>query len=131
MDDRPKESPVPVSPWAPKRRGFLKTGALASAAVGLGGVAWPAEANGRTADAAPDELLPPAPSWIDRPMRWAQLTLVEDDPVKFDAAFWLDYFKRTHSDTVCRSAGSCVAYYPTQVPFHHKTVATGATLHWR
>jgi len=25
-------------------------------------------------------------------MRWAQLTLVEDDPDKFDPAFWLDYF---------------------------------------
>ena len=38
------------------------------------------------------------PSWVDRPMRWAQLTLVEDDPGQFDLAFWLDYFRRTHSD---------------------------------
>ena len=49
-------------------------------------------------------------------MRWAQLTLVEDDPGKFDLAFWLDYFRRTHSDAVCLSAGGCVAYYPTEVP---------------
>jgi hypothetical protein len=28
-------------------------------------------------------------------MRWAQLTLVEDDPGKFDLAFWLDYFRRS------------------------------------
>jgi len=34
-------------------------------------------------------------------MRWAQLTLVEDDPGKFDPQFWLDYFKRTRSDAVC------------------------------
>jgi Hypothetical glycosyl hydrolase 6/Beta-galactosidase trimerisation domain len=54
-------------------------------------------------------------------MRWAQLTLVEDDPGKFDLAFWLDYFKRTHSDAACLSAGGCVAYYPTQVPFHHRS----------
>jgi len=51
-------------------------------------------------------------------MRWAQLTLVEDDPGKFDLAFWLDYFKRTHSDAACLSGGGCVAYYPTQIPFH-------------
>ena len=57
-----------------------------------------------------------APSWVDRPMRWAQLTLVEDDPGQFDLAFWLDYFRRTHSDGVCLSAGGCVAYYPTEVP---------------
>ena len=54
-------------------------------------------------------------------MRWAQLTLVEDDPGKFDARFWLDYFKRTRSDAVCLSAGGCVAYYPTAVRFHHRS----------
>src|SRR5256885_2317171 len=35
-------------------------------------------------------------------MRWAQLTLVEDDPGRFDLPFWLDYFRRTHSDAVRR-----------------------------
>jgi hypothetical protein len=54
-------------------------------------------------------------------MRWAQLTLVEDDPGKFDPQFWLDYFKRTRSDAVCLSAGGCVAYYPTQIPHHHRS----------
>jgi hypothetical protein len=48
---------------------------------------------------------PEMEGWFDRPMRWAQLTLVEDDPGKFDPGFWLDYFKRTHSDAVCLSAG--------------------------
>ena len=38
-------------------------------------------------------------------MRWAQLTLVEDDPGKFDPQFWLDYFKRIKADAVCLSAG--------------------------
>jgi hypothetical protein len=58
---------------------------------------------------------------VDKPMRWAQLTLVEDDPGKFDPQFWLDYFKRTRSDAVCLSAGGCVAYYPTNIPFHHRS----------
>lgn len=58
-------------------------------------------------------------------MRWAQLTLVEDDPGKFDPRFWLDYFKRTRSDAVCLSAGGCVAYYPTDVPFHHRSAWLG------
>src|SRR5215475_5534112 len=66
-----------------------------------------------------------APSWIDKPMRWAQLTLVEDDPGKFDLAFWLDYFKRTHSDGACLSGGGCVAYYPTKIPFHHASAWLG------
>ena len=58
-------------------------------------------------------------------MRWAQLTLVEDDPAHFDPAFWFDYFKRTRSDGVCLSGGGCVAYYPTEVPFHHRSAWLG------
>src|SRR5579872_6608665 len=63
---------------------------------------------------------PPA-GWFDRPMRWAQLTLVEDDPGKYDLTFWLDYFRRTHSDAACLSAGGCVAYYPTKIPLHYRS----------
>lgn len=54
-------------------------------------------------------------------MRWAQLTLVENDPESFDLGFWLDYFARTHSDAVCLSGGGCVAYYPTEIPLHHRS----------
>ena len=63
--------------------------------------------------------------WFDRPMRWAQLTLVEDDPGKYDPGFWLDYFKRTHSDAACLSAGGCVAYYPTKIPMHYRSKFMG------
>jgi hypothetical protein len=59
--------------------------------------------------------------WFDKPMRWAQLTLVENDPGKYDPKFWLDYFRRTHSDAACLSAGGCVAYYPTKIPLHHRS----------
>jgi len=65
------------------------------------------------------------PAWASKPMRWAQLTLVEDDPAHFDAAFWLDYFQRTRSDGVCLSGGGCVAYYPTAIPFHHRSAWLG------
>ncbi|MCC9076703.1 beta-galactosidase trimerization domain-containing protein [Litorilinea aerophila] len=59
--------------------------------------------------------------WFDRPMRWAQLTLVENDPGNYDPHFWLDYFRRVHADAACLSAGGCVAYYPTQIPFHYRS----------
>jgi hypothetical protein len=65
--------------------------------------------------------------WYGRPMRWAQLTLVEDDPGKFDLSFWLEYFRRTHSDAACLSAGGCVAYYPTKVPLHYRSKYLGDT----
>jgi hypothetical protein len=62
----------------------------------------------------------PAP-WYDRPMRWMQLVLVEDDPGTYDPNFWLDYFSRVHADAACLSAGGCVAYYPTKIEFHHRS----------
>jgi hypothetical protein len=98
------------------RREFLKTSVVAGAAIATGEFAL----NGAAAANA-GAAIPPAPSWIDKPMRWAQLTLVEDDPGTFDLDFWLDYFARTRSDAVCLSGGGCVAYYPTQVPFHHRS----------
>jgi hypothetical protein len=100
----------------PTRRQFLQSTAAAAA----------------IAHFAPNSLwgqaLAPAsavPTWASRPMRWAQLTLVEDDPAHFDLSFWLDYFQRTRSDGVCLSGGGCVAYYPTQVPFHHRSAWLG------
>ena len=82
------------------RREFPKSGTVAGAALTLGdSFLHPlggAESSSSMSSAKP--------TWVDRPMRWAQLTLVEDDPGKFDLKFWLDYFKRTKSDAVCLSA---------------------------
>ena len=58
---------------------------------------------------------------FDRAMRWGQLAFVENDPGRYDPAFWLDYFRRTHLDAVTLSAGGVVAFYPTRVPFHHRS----------
>jgi hypothetical protein len=67
----------------------------------------------------------PVLDWAARPMRWMQLTLVEDDPAHFDEAFWLDYFQRTRTEGVCLSGGGCVAYYPTEIPFHRRSAWLG------
>src|SRR5262245_60187168 len=99
-----------------RRRGFLRTTAMAGAAVTLGKIP-----SLRLDAAEAPAAAAPTPSWVDKPMRWAQLTLVEDDPGKFDPQFWLSFFKRTRSDAVCLSAGGCVAYYPTKIPFHHRS----------
>jgi hypothetical protein len=90
------------------RRDFLQTTAAAAsfAMTSPGG-------------AAP--LISADSDWFDRPMRWAQLNLTEDDPAKMDRAFWLDYFKRIHADGACLSAGGVVAFYPTKIKFHHRS----------
>jgi hypothetical protein len=105
------------------RRQFLKTttGAGAVAALAPFAPSPLAGAGGENASAPPAA----AASWADKVSRWAQLTLVEDDPGKYDLAFWLDYFHRTRSDAACLSGGGCVAYYPTQIPFHHRSAWLG------
>ncbi len=91
------------------RRSFLKMSAVATSGTGaLLPICW--------ADGAAE----PQP-WFDKPMRWAQLVLVENDPGQFDPDFWLDYFQRVHADGACLSAGGVVAYYPTDVPLHHRS----------
>ncbi len=59
--------------------------------------------------------------WYGRPMRWAQLAFVEDDPGNYDLTFWLDYFRRIHADAACLSAGGAVAFYPTEIPLHYRS----------
>jgi len=93
------------------RRDFIKTSVVAGAYAALESP-W----------AAAKENQKP---WFDRPMRWAQLVLVENDPGSFDPDFWLDYFKRIHADAACLSAGGAVAYYPTKIPMHHRSAWLG------
>jgi hypothetical protein len=98
------------------RRGFLQSTAAAGTVALLDhstlSVAWGQAASGMPAQ---------APTWATRPMRWMQLTLVEDDPAHFDPNFWLGYYKQTRTDAVCLSGGGCVAYYPTEIPYHHRS----------
>lgn len=59
-------------------------------------------------------------------MTWFQLTLAENDPAHYSPQFWLDYFQRIGTEGVCLSGGGCVAYYPTKVPFHHRSAWLGS-----
>lgn len=67
------------------------------------------------------------PDWYKSATRWTQLTLAEDDPVKFDPAFWIDVFKGTQSNATCLSAGGYIAYYPSKVPLHYVSKFIGDT----
>ena len=87
------------------RRDFLYVTAAAGGLLGAGMPALELDASQIAASGTPEV---PA-GWFDRPMRWVQLTLVENDPGRFDPAFWLDYFRRLHADAATQSAGGIVA----------------------
>ncbi len=93
------------------RREFLTASIAAGAAAGH----FPATASDSEA----------GDGWFGRPLRWAQLTLVENDPGQYDPGFWLDYFRKVHAEAACLGAGGCVAYYPTRIPFHHRSASMG------
>src|ERR687894_487041 len=92
------------------RRNFIKHTTLISGTYALAGSSVLANA-----------ITPATEPWFDRSMRWAQLAFVENDPEKYDPDFWLDYFKRIHADGVLLSAGGIVAFYPTEIPLHHRS----------
>jgi len=112
------------------RRDFLQvTGAGAFASIAAPAATSQSSPVPTAQNAAPG--VPGSPGieagWFDRPMRWVQLTLVENDPGNFDVKFWLDYFRRLHADAATLSAGGIVAYYPTEVPLHHRSAWLGTS----
>ena len=111
---RPLTGPAGVNPATVSRREFV---AAAGATLALGGGVPLALAG--TQDRPAESK--PSGEWFDRPMRWVQLVLAENDPGRYDRDFWLKFFRRVHADAACLSAGGCVAYYPTAIKYHHRS----------
>ncbi len=92
-----------------KRRDFIKTTSVGGAYAVVGPAIF-------------DNLLQSdKAAWATGPLIWAQLAFVEDDPGRCDPDFWLDYFKKIHVEGALLSAGGVVAFYPTNVPLHHRS----------
>lgn len=68
-----------------------------------------------------DELRP----WYRRTLRWGQTNLTELDPVRYDAAWWREYWRRTRVQGVIVNAGGIVAYYPSAHPLHYRAAHLG------
>jgi hypothetical protein len=100
------------------RRTFIKSAAGVSAAY-VAGVGTFEMVGAAPLMGAPESA--GSGNWYDRPMRWAQLSFVEDDPGNYSLDFWLDYFKKVHADAALLDAGGCVAFYPTQIPLHYRS----------
>jgi len=98
------------------RRNFLKNISVAGSAFALSGN------SAISAFTSSDFFIPPEDApWFDKAMRWAQVAFVENDPATYDPQFWVDYFKKAHIDGVLLSAGGIVAFYPTNIPLHHRS----------
>ena len=99
-----------------RRRNFIKHAGFIGGGVTI---------LGKTAFA--DAFIGSEEPWFDKSMRWAQLAFVENDPGRCDPDFWLHYFDKIHADGVLLSAGGIVAFYPTEIPYHHRSAWLGNT----
>ena len=63
--------------------------------------------------------------WFDEPMRWLQLNFVPDDVMHADIAAWQRYWRDARVDGLTLSAAGATAFYPTAVPFHHRSEYLG------
>ncbi|WCT74160.1 beta-galactosidase trimerization domain-containing protein [Sphingomonas naphthae] len=63
--------------------------------------------------------------WETDALRWAQVAFTEDDPGRYDPAFWRDYFQRTKAEAVCLSAGGSIAFYPSRLADQNRSAGLG------
>ncbi len=93
------------------RRAFLRDTMAAAAVLGAGTSA------GAATTTQPGTARTP---WYRRACRWGQTNITEKDPVRYDIAWWREYWKRTRTQAVIVNAGGIVAYYPSKFPLHHR-----------
>lgn len=63
--------------------------------------------------------------WYRRTYRWGQTNITEKDPVRYDIAWWREFWKRTRVQGVIINAGGIVAYYPSKYPLQHRAEFLG------
>src|SRR5256712_10332247 len=83
-------------------------------------------AAGAAARAGPRLPLKAPPPWYAAMRRCGQLNFNERDPLTLDAAAWTDYWASLRVDAVLLNGGGIVAFYPTEVPHHHRSEFLGA-----
>ncbi len=65
-------------------------------------------------------------AWYATMRRCGQLNLNERDPLTLDVTAWIDYWRSLRLDALLVNGGGIVAFYPTEVPYHHKSEFLGS-----
>lgn len=63
--------------------------------------------------------------WYQTMRRCGQVNFNERDPVELNIDEWLDYWTSLKINALLLNAGGIVAFYPTQVPYHHRSQYLG------
>lgn len=68
----------------------------------------------------------PSEFWYTKMRRCGQINFNERDPLTMDVNAWADYWASLKVDALLLNGGGIVAFYPTQVPFHHRSEFLGS-----
>jgi hypothetical protein len=75
---------------------------------------------------AGNRLLGAQTPWYQTMRRCGQINFNERDPQVLNIAEWLDYWTSLKLDALLLNAGGIMAFYPTAIPYHHKSAFLGA-----
>jgi hypothetical protein len=66
-----------------------------------------------------------AAPWYQNMRRCGQVNFNQQDPQRLDIAQWVDYWSSLILDALLLNAGGIVAFYPTKIPYHHRSQFLG------
>ena len=90
--------------------------------IEVSGASLVVASTGRLAALAPDAGKP----WYETMLRCGQVNFNEQDPVSMKADEWMDYFASLKVNAVLLNGGGIMAFYPTQVPYQHRSEFLGS-----
>jgi hypothetical protein len=64
--------------------------------------------------------------WYETMLRCGQVNFNEQDPASMNADEWMDYFASLKVNAVLLNGGGIMAFYPTQVPYQHRSEFLGS-----
>src|SRR5436309_13677386 len=63
--------------------------------------------------------------WYATMRRCGQTNFNERDPIELDIHWWIDYWSSLKLDALLLNAGGIMAFYPTKIPYHHRSQFLG------
>jgi hypothetical protein len=65
-------------------------------------------------------------TWYSSMLRCGQVNFNEQDPLTMDADAWMDYWASLKVNAVMLNGGGIMAFYPTKVPYQHRSEFLGS-----
>jgi hypothetical protein len=64
--------------------------------------------------------------WYATMRRCGQTNFNERDPIELNIDWWIEYWSSVKLDALLLNAGGIMAFYPTQIPYHHRSQFLGS-----